>query len=301
MSSTKLAALNALTRLARPVRRARLLQAAKQGRAPISISFYHRVSDTHPNGWTISNDQFLRHIDHCQQHFEMIGLDEVQRRVRTSQSHTAAISITFDDGYGDNVDFAMPLLIQRGIPCTYFVTTANVRDQIPFEHDVNLGVPLPVNTIGQIRELADAGIEIGCHTRNHVDFSKIHDPEVIRDEVARAKDDLEQMIGRRVRYFAFPFGMPAQLTQAAIEVIGESGFDGFCSAFGAYNLVDRDWFHLRRFHGDPEFARLQNWLSIDPRKIRQEPTIRYFLPPARSFIETRATIGESTPSLASAH
>ncbi|MGB7328352.1 MAG: polysaccharide deacetylase family protein [Rubripirellula sp.] len=298
MRSIKLAALNAVTSLALPSRRARLRQAAKNGTAPISVSFYHRVADTSPNDWTISQQKFRQHIDYCQANFEMIGLDEVQRRVRFNDSRTAALSITFDDGYRDNCDFAIPLLLERGIPCTYFVTTCNVQGQKPFEHDVLQGDPLPLNTVKQIREMSDAGIEIGCHTRHHVDFSKIHDPAIVRDEIVRAKSDLEQIIGREVRYFAFPFGMPAQLTQSAIEVVDEAGFDGFCSAYGAYNLAGRDWFHIRRFHGDPEFVRLKNWLSIDPRKVRQEPEVRYFFPPAMSFQETFPMIGRPAPTLA---
>ncbi|WP_246114738.1 polysaccharide deacetylase family protein [Rubripirellula tenax] len=298
MRSLKLAALNAQVMLTSPFRRARIRKAAAEGTAPISVSFYHRVADTCANDWTISRERFLRHIDYCKSRFEMISLAEVQRRVRSQQSHNAAMSITFDDGYRDNCEFALPLLIQRGIPCTYFVTTCNVRGQMPFPHDVKSGEPLAVNTVQQIRELSDAGVEIGCHTRQHVDFSKVHDQATVRDEVVRAKSELEQMIGREVRYFAFPFGLPAQLTQAAIEAVSEAGFDGFCSAYGAYNLVGRDWFHIRRFHGDPEFARLKNWLSIDPRKVRQEPEVRYFLPPAMSFKETFPMMGRTTPLFA---
>ena len=83
-----------------------------------------------------------------------------------------------------------------------------------------------------------------------------------------------------MRYFAFPFGLKPQLTPAAIATVQEAGFDGFCSAYGAYNLIGGDEFHLRRFHGDPEFARLVNWLSFDKRKADQEPAIHYDLLPA---------------------
>ena len=262
------------------------------------VSFYHRVADTSPNDWTISCREFERQLDYCEEHFQIITLAEIQARVRDGRSNNAAMAITFDDGYRENCDFALPLLIERGIPCTYFVTTDNVIRQRPFEHDEQRGERLPINTIGQVREMSDAGIEIGCHTRRHVDFSKVHDPAILREEIRVAKDELEQMIGGPVRYFAFPFGLPRQLTQAAIEAVAEAGFDGFCSAFGAYNLVGRDWFHIRRFHGDPEFARMRNWLSIDPRKIRLEPQVRYFLPPAESFRETFSAMSCSTVTLA---
>ncbi len=287
------AALNARAILVAPLRQSRLRRFAARAASPVSVLFYHRVADADPTDWTISCDQFRRHLDYCQQNLELIDLAEVQRRIRESDSCNAAVSITFDDGYHDNCDFALPLLIERGIPCTYFVTTSNIRNQTGFSHDLRAGKSLAVNTVEQIREASDAGIEIGCHTRHHVDFGCVHDPKVVREEIIGAKDELEQMIGKRVRYFAFPFGSPHQLTQMAIETVHEAGFEGFCSAYGGYNLVGRDSFHIRRCHGDPQFSRLVNWLSFDPKKLRREPTVRYFLPPSRSFDQTLARILES--------
>ncbi len=283
MKSLHRAALSAYTALSAPYRRAQVDSLSAQSVCPISVLFYHRVANSFPNGWTISKKLFEQHIDYCQQHFDTIDLAEVQRRVRENDSCTPAVSLTFDDGYFANCNFAIPLLLERRIPCTYFVTTRNVVHQLPFGHDVENGRQLAVNTTRQLREMSEAGIEIGCHTRSHVDFSKIHDPESVRNEIIGAKEELEQVIGTAVRYFAFPFGMPAQLTQVAIEAVHEAGFDGFCSAYGGYNLIGRDSFHIRRCHGDPEFSRLKNWLTFDPRKARNEPSIRYFLPPTLSF------------------
>lgn len=282
------AALDARATLVAPLRRSRLRRLAEKSAAPISVLFYHRVADSDPNDWTISRDQFRRHVDFCQQRLELVDLAEVQRRVREDDSRTAAVSLTFDDGYQDNCDFALPLLIERRIPCTYFVTTSNIRNKTPFPHDQRAGKVLPVNTVKQIRDASDAGIEIGCHTRNHIDFRCVYDSKIVREEIIEAKDELEQMIGKRVRYFAFPYGLPQQLTQMAIEAVHEAGFEGFCSAYGAYNLIGQDSFHIRRCHGDPQFSRFVNWLSFDKNKLRRQPDVRYFLPPNRSFVQALA-------------
>lgn len=256
---------------------------SRRAAAPIFVPFYHRVADAHPNDWTISRAGFQQQVDYCQSGFDLIDLKEVQRRVTANDSARPAVSFTFDDGYAENCDFALPMLADRQIPCTYFVSTGHVRRQEAFPHDLAAGVKLAVNTTAQLREAADAGIEIGLHTRNHVDFSQVHDADDVRQEIVTAKDELEQMIGRSVRYFAFPYGLPPQLTQVAIRAVHEAGLLGFCSAFGAYNLTGRDAFHIRRFHGDPEFSRFRNWLSFAPSKVRREPDVRYFLPPATSF------------------
>jgi peptidoglycan/xylan/chitin deacetylase (PgdA/CDA1 family) len=283
-------ALAAQAKVVAPFRAARVRRLAAIGQAPLSVLFYHRVADVHPNNLTISKAQFTRHVEYCRENYEPISLSEVQRRIRDNDSYIPSVTFTFDDGYQDNCDFAIPLLLDHQFACTYFVTTGNVLQQTQFGHDQANGVQLRINTARQIRQMSDAGIEIGCHTRTHPNFANVHDLKVIRDEIINAKQETEQLIGRAVRYFAFPFGTPQQLTQAAIETVYEAGFAGFCSAYGAYNLVGQDAFHIRRIHGDGEFARFVNWLSFDERKRRQEPEIKYFLPPLRSFADsTRLT------------
>ena len=277
-------------------RRRRIDALAQQGLVPHFAAFYHRVADTHPNGWTLSRDGFRRHLDYFQSIGTVVDLAEAQRRVRCANSIDRSITITFDDGYADNLDFAIPEILDRKIPCTYFVTTQNFLKNLPFAHDVKEGVSLAVHNAKQIRELSDAGIEIGCHTRNHVDFANVTNPAEIDSEIRIAKDELEQIIGRRVRYFAFPFGLEPQLTDPAIQSVHQAGFDGFCSAYGGYNLIGRDDFHLRRFHGDPEFPRLANWLSFDERKVRHEPSVCYDLRPVTPSDHATVFSAVSTPT-----
>lgn len=259
-------------------RKQRIEDLGREGRAPCHVAFYHRVADSHPNGWTISRDGFKQHIDYFESRFDIVDLAEVQRRVDQADSAEPTVSITFDDGYAENCEFALPLLIQRNLPCTYFVSTKHILDQQPFGHDQTVGMALPVNTPKQIREFSDAGIEMGCHTRTHPDFSKVQDRSTVRDEILIGKQELEQITGREARYFAFPFGLPDQLTQVAIETVVEAGFKGFCSAFGAYNVIGRDSFHIRRFHGDPEMSRLKRWCAFDESKLAVEPEIHFTLP-----------------------
>ncbi|WP_442505766.1 polysaccharide deacetylase family protein [Novipirellula sp. SH528] len=279
MNLIKSAALLARTELATPVRAVRNRLLSHEGISPLCVSFYHRVADTHPNDWTISRREFLRHVDYCQSSFDLIGLDELQNRVDNNHCSHPTVTFTFDDGYAENCEFALPLLAERNIPCVYFVAIGHVKHQRPFPHDVEAGVDLAPNTLQQLRDISDSGIEIGLHTRNHVDFSKVTDPQVVHHEITTAKDELEQWIGRPVRYFAVPYGLPSQLTSMVIDAVYRCGMLGFCSAFGAYNTVGRDSFHIRRFHGDPCFSRMKNWLSFDPRKLRLEPKVNYALRP----------------------
>ena len=245
------------------------------GAAPVIVLFYHRVADTQPNPWTTSNHTFSRQIRWLKSHFDMISLLEAQRRIRSRFNGRPSIAITFDDGYADNCQAALPLLIAERIPCTYFVTAHNVIAGAPFEHDIARGKPLAPNTTKQLVGLARSGIEIGAHTRTHPDLGCISDPDRLHDEVVAARDDLEKLCGTRIRYFAFPFGQHANLNAEIFYLARDAGYDGVCSAYGGFNFPGEDAFHLQRIHVDDDMIRLKNWSTVDPRKLRSVRRYEY--------------------------
>lgn len=245
-----------------------LAERERAGRAPVCVLFYHRVADDHANPWTCTNRTFARHIAWLRRRFDLISLEEAQRRLRGQTSFRASACITFDDGYAANCDHALPLLVRERIPCTYFVSNRFVLEQQPFPHDRLRGVPLAPNTLAQLREFAAAGIEIGAHTRNHADLGSVDDPDRLFDEVVTAGEELQAAVGRPVRYFSFPYGLPKNLNPRAFQLAFEAGYEGVCSAYGGYNLPGDDAFHLQRIHGDEGLLRLKNWMLLDPRKLR---------------------------------
>lgn len=240
----------------------------RNGTAPISILFYHRVDDKFPNPWTIPCREFERQIDWLQDHCDVISLAEAQHRIVGGQNDRLSACITFDDGYADNCEFALPLLLERHLPFTYFVSLQYLVEQSPFPHDVERGVPLAPNTIDEIQYLADEGVEIGAHTRTHPDLGTIHNEQQLYDEVVVSSDELSQRIGHQISYFAFPFGQRENLNDTVFRLAKQAGFRGVCSAYGGYNYPTDDGFHLQRIHADPVFWRTKNWLSLDPRLHR---------------------------------
>ena len=247
-----------------PWRQASLARMTHDGTVPVQILFYHRVADEHPNPWTIGCSDFRKQIDWMQENFDLISLQEAQRRIRSGNKRPA-LAITFDDGYSENSSFALPLLIERNIPVTYFVTTYHTTHDKPFPHDVKRDQPLAPNSIESIRALANAGVEIGGHTRTHIDLGKGWSSEKLYDEVIGATREMESMIGTSIHFFAFPFGQKENLDPRVFRLLRDHGFSGVCSAYGGVNEIGGDAFHLQRLHGDPDFERIKNWLTGDPR------------------------------------
>ncbi len=235
-------------------------------RVPVIVLYYHRVADDRANDWTVSNRMFARQIRWLQDHFELISLEEAQRRVGRGANHRPCVSITFDDGYAENCHAAIPLLIKERIPCTYFVTLQNVLDGGPFVHDLAQGNRFPPNTMEEVRAMAAAGIEIGAHTYTHADLAQLTDRRELHYEVVTAGEELQRAIGRPVRYFAFPYGQYAHLSREAFEAAYQAGYEAVCSAYGGFNFPGDDPFHLQRIPADEDMIHLKNWTTVDPRK-----------------------------------
>lgn len=249
-----------------PLRRRCRRKAAAGGRLPVVVLFYHRVADDRATTWTMSNRGFARQIGWLARHFDVVSLDEARRRIDCGNDRPC-VSITFDDGYAENCREAVPLLIRERIPCTYFVTVENCLTGEPFRHDVALGHRFPPMDFQQLRAMADAGIEIGVHGYTHADFGRIRDQDELQRELAYSRDVLQRRIGRRPRYFAFPFGQYVNLSSAAFQLARQLGYEGVCSAYGGYNFPGGDAFHVQRIHADEEMIRLKNRTTVDPRRI----------------------------------
>jgi peptidoglycan/xylan/chitin deacetylase (PgdA/CDA1 family) len=252
-----------------PARRRAAIERVAQQTEPVRVLFYHRVADEHLNDWTMPTQVFAKQIRWLGAHFDLVSLAEAQRRISAGRNRIPTACITFDDGYADNMRFALPLLFEHEIPFTYFVSTHHVLGGKPFPHDIKAGVPLTPNTPHQLRNLAAAGVEIGAHTRTHADLGGPLTTVQLASEIQGCKRELEQTIAREVRYFAFPYGQHANLSARAFRLACEAGYAGVCSAYGGYNFPGDDPFHLRRIHADPQMFRFKNWLTVDPRKLRE--------------------------------
>lgn len=114
------------------------------------------------------------------------------------------VGITFDDGYRNNLEQALPILQAQGFTATCYAVSRLVgRDNA---WDRGQGVPSkPLMTAAELRRWASAGMEIGAHTRDHLDLTTLDEPQA-RAQIAGSKADLEDLIGAPVTQFCYPYG-----------------------------------------------------------------------------------------------
>lgn len=122
------------------------------------------------------------------------------------------VVLTFDDGYGDFYDDALPLLKQHGMTGTLFMTTGWV------------GLSDDENRMLDWRELAEVaehGIEVGGHTCEHPQLDQIS-PSAVLDELRTSKGLLEDHLGRAVPGLAYPFGYSSAKVRLIAREVGYS-------------------------------------------------------------------------------
>jgi peptidoglycan/xylan/chitin deacetylase (PgdA/CDA1 family) len=253
---------------------------------PAAILFYHRVADREPNDWSLSNDQFRRHLDWYATVGKFVSIRQVQLGQQLGKRDQLEIVITFDDGYRETLEQAIPLLVERSIPCTFFVSTEYAEKGSFFPHDLAIQQRHHPVTIHDVRRIAGQGIEIGCHTHSHLNLGLQYDRDRLTMEIRDCRHRLQDWSGQSIDYFSFPFGLQTNMSQSAIDMVYEAGFKGFLSAYGAWNLIPGDDFHLARIHAPTGLEHLQNWMTLDPRKVYRPATFEY---------ERRATV-DSVPS-----
>lgn len=113
-------------------------------------------------------------------------------------------AITFDDGYLDNLEQAMPVLQRHGFGATCYVVNGCIG-KYNFWDAERLGVRKPMMTVEQLQAWRAGGMEVGAHTRNHPHLTQCGDAQ-LQDEIVGGKAELESLLGVAVPQFCYPFG-----------------------------------------------------------------------------------------------
>lgn len=148
--------------------------------------------------------------------FRFVTLAELARLSDGGVPPPGFAAITFDDGMLNNYDVAFPILEERGIAATVYVTVDFLGRRSPW---IGLAGDGEMMSAEHVRALAESGWEIGGHTMSHADLSTL-DRSACRAEIADGCEALEQIVGRPVETFAYPFG---RYGTAAVEAVRECG------------------------------------------------------------------------------
>jgi len=95
-------------------------------RGQLVTILYHRVlpqPDPLLGDWEIDQAAFEAHMQTLKRYFNVLGLQEAVARLRSGSLPSRAVCVTFDDGYADNEEVALPILQRLQIPATFFIAS----------------------------------------------------------------------------------------------------------------------------------------------------------------------------------
>ncbi|MQA10558.1 MAG: polysaccharide deacetylase family protein [Pseudonocardiaceae bacterium] len=188
------------------------------------VLMYHSVAPYREDPYLVTVDpaRFARQLDWLRRR----GLRGTSMRellaARRAGTGRDLVGLTFDDGYADFAEYALPALRRRGFGATLFVIAGRLGGQNDWDAE---GPRKPLLTANAVREIADSGIEIGSHGLTHVSLPQADDAELI-EEIARSRWLLRDVTGQPVDGFCYPYG---QVTEREVRATGVAGYDYGCA------------------------------------------------------------------------
>ena len=225
----------------------------------LRVLMYHKVNDLWPNPTTIPTAVFEEQMALLGAlGYVPVSLDAVRDHyVAGAPLPPRAVLITFDDGYRDNLENALPVLKRHGYPAVLFVPIGFLDGDRPLPHEESLRLlGIRNETVGwdELTELEAGGIRIESHGIGHRPVSELEPDEATR-EIALSKLRLEERLGREVDAFAFVKGSLADYRPEHASLVQQAGYSlAFTSVSGA-NGPSSDRFRLRRYNIEPYPAR----------------------------------------------
>lgn len=169
----------------------------------LPVLLYHHIGPRQSGphtGLTISPKEFERQVRWlAHRGYKGIRpLDWLSWRNEGKLLPNKPVILTFDDGYADTADYALPILQRYGFGAAVFIVTRKLGQQTAWDGRYMM-------TAEQIKYWKDEGIEFGAHSRSHPDLTTLSSSE-LKEEVIGSREDLAKILGYQVKSFAYPYG-----------------------------------------------------------------------------------------------
>ena len=213
--------------------------------SPIVLMYHGTPTATPRANYSLKASLIQRHLTYLKKNgWHLVKVSELlQDKVFPRKT----VALTFDDGYADNFENAFFPLVDNGMTATWFISTDCIGNHAEWMGPHSEQTKMLSSD--QLRQMSDAGMEIGSHTCSHPDLSKLTFQQQTH-ELYESKNILEEILKKPVNGFAYPFG---RYNEDTLKAVSEAGYEWACSTrSGWFNKTDSP-FLIRRvtiFTGD---------------------------------------------------
>jgi len=177
---------------------------------------------------------------------ELSGAGFVTREFGRGESRASdakrRIVLTFDDGFRDVFENALPVLNQHKFSGIQFLVSDLIGKTNEWQQGAGY-VSEPLMNEAQVRDWLSAGQKIGSHTRTHPWLTRMSADEA-RKEICGSKKSLEDRFGVPVDHFCYPYG---DWNETVRDLVIEAGYKTACTTVSGINAPENSTFELKRF------------------------------------------------------
>jgi peptidoglycan/xylan/chitin deacetylase (PgdA/CDA1 family) len=231
------------------------LRLTPNGSGTLRVLMYHKVNDIPENPTTVPVARFDEQLHQLHElGYKVVDLDAVlDYYTLGTPLPDHAVLITFDDGYRDTLENALPVLQKHNCTAVIFVPVAYMEDETPLPHETHLierGMRNPTLDWGLMRELDAGGVRVESHGIAHRPLADVSLDEAVR-EIAVSKLKLEEQLGRPVRAYAYVKGSEAHFHPVHESILKQAGYEIAFTSISRSNGVDTSPFRLGRYNVEP--------------------------------------------------
>jgi peptidoglycan/xylan/chitin deacetylase (PgdA/CDA1 family) len=188
----------------------------------------------------------------CMVHFKDLGYRFVSAsQYASTASHGRQLFVSFDDNYKSWHE-ALDLMTALEMQATFYVNTLPFRETCPepdrlafFDRIDHAGKGTSM-TRAELRDLVQAGHEIGCHSHSHFNLAQLERGQWDQ-EIVGCRQKLEDLTGKPIEHFAYPYGMRRFFSEPLRDYCRSLGFKTIATAIpGRLQGGSIDPFNLHR-------------------------------------------------------
>ena len=169
----------------------------------VVVLLYHRVGAGTGDEIDLAAARFEEQMAVIARTGRVMSLETaLERLAQPGDDPAPGVVVTFDDGTGDFVDVALPILVQHRVPATLYLATSYVDEGRAFAPGVH-----PLSWSALADACATGFVDVGSHTHRHVLLDRVEPREAV-DDLDRSIGLIETHLGRRPRDFAYPKAVP---------------------------------------------------------------------------------------------
>jgi peptidoglycan/xylan/chitin deacetylase (PgdA/CDA1 family) len=172
--------------------------------------------------------------------YKGLSMSQAMPYLRGEKTGRIAV-ITFDDGYLDTLEQALPILNTFGFSATCYFVSERAGSYNDWDATI-INVQKQLMSNEQIKAWHAAGMEVGAHSQTHPRLTKCSDEE-LTEELTGSKKNLESLIGAPVTQFCYPYG---DLDERVANATRLAGYDAATTVQRGRAVVGDDLMLLRR-------------------------------------------------------